>query len=186
MTYRSGFVALLLLLSANLWSESSSVDSVSISAPDQDTEIVLAEAISLLGGKGQVGSGVKAVEMLASLVNDGNTQAMLWLGRAYRDGLAGVEKDLTKAFNYFKMAAGKDGNDIEAQYELGKAYFMGEGTDRNLIAAYMWTSLSTGKKSDVTEKAEEQKSILANMLTKEQLETANTLIKQMKMLYLDQ
>ena len=109
---------------------------------------------------------------------------MLWLGRAYRDGLAGTDKDLEIAFDYFEGAAGREGLNPEAQYELGRAYLNGEGTDRNLIAAYMWTELSLQAPSRTSSSAEAQKSKLAKMLNKAQLGKAQELVNQLKILYL--
>nr|WP_306800278.1 hypothetical protein [Endozoicomonas sp. YOMI1] len=109
---------------------------------------------------------------------------MLWLGRAYRDGLAGTGKDIGMAFEYFQQAAGREGLNPEAQYELGRAYLKGEGTDRNLIAAYMWTELSLQTPSKISASAEAQKARLVTMLNTVQLEKARQLVEQLATLYL--
>lgn len=111
-------------------------------------------------------------------------RALLWLGRAYRDGLAGTPKDTRRAFGYFEQAAGREGRNGEARFELGRAYMNGEGTDRNLIAAYMWTDLSLHEISGLNSQARAQKARLEKMLSEAQLEKARVLVKQIETLYL--
>ena len=113
-------------------------------------------------------------------------QARVWLGRAYRDGLAGTPKDLKKSFIYFEQAAGKEGRNAEAQFELGKAYLNGTGTDRNLIAAYMWTALSLKQSFPLEAEARQQKRQLSGMLNDIQLEKARLLVTQLETFYLSQ
>ena len=54
-------------------------------------------------------------------------EAILWLGRAYRDWLAGTDRDVEMAFDYFEQAAGREGLNPEALYELGLACLNSEG-----------------------------------------------------------
>ncbi|USE34545.1 tetratricopeptide repeat protein [Endozoicomonas sp. SCSIO W0465] len=147
----------------------------------------LSEAIEILLS-GQPANPVEAIKNLQRIASQGDQQAraeaMLWLGRAYRDGLAGTGKDIGMAFDYFQRAAGREGLNPEAQYELGRAYLNGEGTDRNLIAAYMWTALSLHTPSKISASAEAQKARLANMLNTIQLEKAKQLVDQLKTFYL--
>ncbi len=125
------------------------------------------------------------VDLLEPLAEQGNAEARLLLAKAYRGGLAGVVKDRKKSFKLLEQAAGKEGKLSEAQFELGKSYYMGAGTDRNLIAAYMWTTVSLSGASDsFAEKAMEQKKDLAAQLNSEQLKKANELALQIKDLYL--
>lgn len=147
----------------------------------------LTEAIQMLQSEQGV-SSAKAINYLQHVASQGNqearAQALLWLGRAYRDGLADTGKDISMAFAYFEQAAGREGLNAEAQYELGRAYLRGEGTDRNLIAAYMWTELSLHKSSKMTVFAETQKSELEKMLNDAQLEKARELVNQLETVYL--
>ena len=128
----------------------------------------------------------KAKSLLQPLADDGNTLAMLWLGRACRDGLGGMEKDVKASFQYFQKAGGREGMNPEAQLELGRAYMYGEGTDKNLIAAYMWTALSAEKQGDWTHKAVSQRNDLQNRLTPAQQEKAKELVEQLRSIYLKQ
>ncbi len=147
----------------------------------------LAEAIQMLQSAQQT-SSAKAINSLQRVASVGNRQtraeAWLWLGRAYRDGLAGTGKDAGMAFDFFEKAAGREGLNVEAQYELGRAYLNGEGTDRNLIAAYMWTELSLHTSSKMSSSAEAQKARLVKMLNDAQLEKARELVNQLETLYL--
>ena len=147
----------------------------------------LIEAIQILQS-GQGANSAKAIKYLQRIASQGDQkargEAMLWLGRAYRDGLAGTGKDIGMAFDYFEQAAGREGLNPEAQYELGRAYLNGEGTDRNLIAAYMWTELSLHTPSKTSVSAEAQKARLANMLNDVQLDKARELVNQLETLYL--
>ena len=125
------------------------------------------------------------IDLLDPLVKKGNAEAQLLLAKAYREGLAGVSKDRKKSFKLLEQAAGKHGMLPEAQYELAKSYYQGAGTDRNLIAAYMWTSVSLAGASDsFAQQAMEQKQALAAQLNAEQLKKANELALQIKDLYL--
>ncbi|UYM15596.1 tetratricopeptide repeat protein [Endozoicomonas euniceicola] len=128
----------------------------------------------------------QAKALLQPLADNGNTRAQLWLGRAYRDGLGGIGKDINKSFRYFEQAGGREGMNPEAQMELGRAYMKGEGTDRNLIAAYMWTALSAEQQGSWTSKAIKQRQSLQDKLTPVQLEKAKELVEQLHSIYLKQ
>ncbi|WP_160174011.1 tetratricopeptide repeat protein [Endozoicomonas montiporae] len=146
---------------------------------------VLEAGITLLKSPGRSGSA-KAASLLQPLADEGNSRAQLWLGRAYRDGLGGMEKDTRKSFQYFQEAGGREGMNPEAQLELGRAYMKGEGTDRNLIAAYMWTALSADKQGSWTSDAIVQRDDLLNRLTPAQREKAGELVEQLRSIYLKQ
>ena len=160
-----------------------------LKADKGDVTAMYQTGVQLLTAKMPGGSAGKALGYLEKVAADDQSgfryKAQIWLGRAYRDALAGTEKDLKKSFNYFEQAAGKAGKDPEAQYELGKAYLNGAGTDRNLIAAYMWTSLSLRQTSPVATQAEQQKQQLAGMLNDLQLEKARLLVTQLETMYLN-
>ena len=181
-------VVLLVTMTASAW------DTTPASVPVQKESSVsgkvqgrLSEVIQNLRS-GQGANSAEAIKYLQHVAGQGDqkarAEALLWLGRAYRDGLAGTDKDLEIAFDYFEGAAGREGLNPEAQYELGRAYLNGEGTDRNLIAAYMWTELSLQAPSRTSSSAEAQKSKLAKMLNKAQLGKAQELVNQLKILYL--
>ena len=177
---------LLLAISAPAWG-AESLDQLLVAAEKGDTPAMYQAGVELL--KTEKGSD-RGIDFLVKVANDQQSElrqkAQVWLGRAYRDGLAGIPKDVKKAFTYFEQAAGKDGKDPEAQYELGKAYLNGTGTDRNLVSAYMWTELSLHKPSSVSAQAKQQKQQLEGMLTDLQKEKAVLLVSQLEALYLNQ
>lgn len=150
-----------------------------------DKAAMLEVGISLLQAPDKAGAA-KARPLLQPLAEEGSATAQLWLGRAYRDGLGGWEKDARKSFQYFEQSAGREGLNPEAQLELGKAYMNGEGTDKNLIAAYMWTALSAGYNGSWTELAVQQRDSLQKLLTPVQLEKARELVEQLQSIYLKQ
>ena len=150
------------------------------------SEPLLQDSIKVLKGESSGISTGQALDYLQLAESSENSSlrnlALVWLGRAYRDGLAGTVKDAQKAFHYFERAAGKDGGDPVARYELAQAYYQGTGTDRNLIAAYMWVSLSLHQETDVSVPARTLHKAVAGLLNKDQLVTAETLISQMETL----
>lgn len=106
-------------------------------------------------------------------------EAELWLGRIYQQGLGNVEKDLDYSFDYFVDSAGEGGLNSEAQYELGHAYLYGIGTDKNIIAAYIWTTLSLQEQGKTYDLAIQQQQYLQNRLTDIQLSKANLLVAKL-------
>ncbi|MGB0359797.1 MAG: tetratricopeptide repeat protein [Endozoicomonas sp.] len=128
------------------------------------------------------------IDKLQAVVQKGDqatrAEAQLLLGRIYRDGLVGMGKNKNLSFIFFEHAAGTNGLNTEAQYELGRAYMNGEGTDRNLIAAYIWTELSLNNNTILVQQAELQKKKLASMLNAQQLAKAEELVTQLEILYL--
>lgn len=166
-----------------------SLEQLSLKASKGDVPAMYQLGVEVLTGKASDTSHAKQaldyLEQVANSPSELGNKARLWLGRAYRDGLSGTGKDPEKSFRYFEQAAGKGGKDPEAQYELGKAYLNGTGTDRNLIAAYMWTALSLHKMSPVESQAKLQKQELTGLLNDIQLEKARELVTQLETLYLN-
>lgn len=156
----------------------------------QASDHILQNCIKALRGEQNGLTVSRAMDYLESFEMSKNrsirSQARLWLGRAYRDGLAGTAKDERRSFHYFELAAGKEGGDPEAQYELAQAYYQGVGTDRNLIAAYMWVSLSLHQKTDISASAGALQETVSKLLNKDQLATAKTLVSQLENLYLNE
>jgi uncharacterized membrane protein YedE/YeeE len=68
----------------------------------------------------------------------GKAHAEYIMGNAYAAGMPdlGIPKDLHQAFEWYLKAAKQ--NDIDAQYEVGAAYILGEGVPRNFQLARMW------------------------------------------------
>ena len=61
--------------------------------------------------------------------------------QCYEDGKAQLQiGNLTAAFEYFKKAA--TASHVEAQYELGRAYCKGRGTEENINEAVVWFEMA--------------------------------------------
>jgi|GEM_PF-4762146 len=65
-----------------------------------------------------------------------DVDSQLALGKAYTSGTSRVEKDLSQAKLWFERAA--KNNNSEAQYELGKLFYTGQGTDQDYFNAQEW------------------------------------------------
>jgi uncharacterized membrane protein YedE/YeeE len=68
----------------------------------------------------------------------GDAHAEYLMGNAYAAGMPGlgIKKDLATAFTWYMKAARQ--NDVDAQYEVGAAYILGEGVKRDLKQARIW------------------------------------------------
>ncbi|WP_062270469.1 tetratricopeptide repeat protein [Endozoicomonas arenosclerae] len=180
---QGGLLAITLLFSLSGWA----VDFASLvkQAKTGDQQAMLQAGSLLVTGKHKPEQSGQTESLLTPLVKAGNVKAELLLGKAYRDGLGGVSKDPKKGFELIELAAGRQGKSPEAQFELGKSYFKGAGTDRNLIAAYMWTSLSLeDSEGDFIPEARKQKQQLSELLNSAQRAKANELVSQIKTVYL--
>lgn len=125
----------------------------------------------------------QAIKTLRHSAENHSTEAQRLLGDAYSKGL-GVEKDLTLAFKHYAEAARQ--LDPMAQYEVAKAYFMGLGTDINIISAYMWATLSQNqlKESSLRSQTVQLREKISKLLTEEQIEKARMLSGQLQNIYL--
>ena len=91
------------------------------------------------------------------------------LGDKYFTGIE-VEKDETKAFELFHLAAKK--GHAEAQNIVGYMYYEGKGVPENDILAYAWFNIAASRG---IETAKTYKEILTKTLTPQQLEEAQKL-----------
>lgn len=68
----------------------------------------------------------------------GDPHAEYLMGNAYAAGMPslGIKKDLSAAFAWYLKAARQ--NDVDAQYEVGAAYVLGEGVKQDLKQARIW------------------------------------------------
>ncbi|MGI9278636.1 MAG: tetratricopeptide repeat protein [Endozoicomonas sp.] len=180
---QGGLLAITLLFTLNGWAADFS--GLLKQAKSGDEKAMLEAGSLLVTGKAKPENSSQTLSLLQPLANKGDVQAELMLGKAYRDGLGGVAKDPKKGFELIELAAGRQGKNAEAQYELGKSYYKGAGTDRNLIAAYMWTSLSLeDSEGDFIPAARKQKQELSEQLNSAQRTKANELVSQIKTVYL--
>lgn len=66
----------------------------------------------------------------------GNARAAFMLGLYHAEGLGGLPQDAAKAVALYRQAAIQE--DREAQCNLGTAYAMGEGADKDYATAVVW------------------------------------------------
>jgi len=91
-----------------------------------------AESESISGEEKQ-SKDAKAVELIQSSAEAGNTDAQQMLGSWHLLGAAGLAKDVTKAIEWFERATA--GGSMSAQLMLGIEYFSGEIVPKDLPKA---------------------------------------------------
>lgn len=80
-------------------------------------------------------NSAEAVRWLQSAARNGNTPAMLQLGRLYRSGV-GVLQNYAQSAKWIRTAAA--GGNAEGMLELGRLYRDGIGFEKNPVRAYVW------------------------------------------------
>lgn len=91
----------------------------------------------------------------------------------------GVKKNRKTALELYRKAA-EQGESV-AQYNLGLAYYYGEGFPQNYKTAYIWFSLSAANADeDQHEKAADLRDEVAKKLTPAQLEQAQQIASEWK------
>jgi hypothetical protein len=80
-------------------------------------------------------NSASAVRWLQLAADNGNTEAMVLLGRLSRSGV-GILQDFDRSAKWIQTAAVR-GN-IAGMLELGRLYRDGVGVDKNLVQAYAW------------------------------------------------
>jgi formylglycine-generating enzyme len=81
------------------------------------------------------GKTTEAFSSLKTLADNGNADAMNFVGRFYEDGLAGT-KDPNSAFNWYSKAA-QSGNPA-GMYNLAYFYLRGIGTQKDSVQSTKW------------------------------------------------
>jgi TPR repeat protein len=79
----------------------------------------------LVNGRGGAPDPVRAIQLLTSLLVEGNLSAADMLATIYLNGAAPLEPDYLKAAEYLKILA--DAGDAEAKIDLANLYARGEG-----------------------------------------------------------
>ena len=84
-----------------------------------------------------------AFHWISQAADLGNIKACRYAGMMCRSG-TGTNKDTAKAFHYFKKGSDPQDDesgiqgDIESQYELGRLYETGQGTEQDFFKARLW------------------------------------------------
>ena len=76
-----------------------------------------------------------------------SSESMTLLGAYYSEGIV-FEKDYKKALEYFIKALDIDKNNASAQFNIGQAYYYGEGVQQDYQKAFAWYTKAT--KQDYT------------------------------------
>ena len=85
------------------------------------------------------------ISRLRSAAEAGDTRAQLLLGKALREGVSGLPKDVTAAHDWFRRAA--DGGSASAAYHLGVMAKAGEGETADPQAAQRWLAIAAERGS---------------------------------------
>lgn len=95
------------------------------------------------------------------------------LGGIYASGGEGVTQDYKQTVKWYRKAA--EQGDVDAQYNLGQAYGMGQGVTQNYIRAHMWWNIA-GASGDSG--AVKKRDLVAKEMTSSQLQEAQKLASE--------
>lgn len=107
-----------------------------------------------------------ALHWLKRAADNGNTEAMIVLGRLLRSGV-GVLQNFGQASQWLETAA-KKGNS-EGMLELGRLYRDGVGVDKDPVLAYVWFNRASAERNL---DAVREREAIARILTPEELKKA--------------
>lgn len=120
----------------------------------------------------------EALSWIAPLARDGQEDALAWITARAQDGLRAARTELglirlaqdpAAAVQLLVQAA--EAGDVRAQLELGRMHGAGDGVAQDYVAAHAWYNLAAASGSA---KAAEQRDILGNLLTPDQIAAAQT------------
>lgn len=96
-------------------------------------------AYALGNGRGVEKSGLKAIDALKELAQDGNAEAMSTLGRVYKFGWWDQPVNAKDGIAWFEKAAAAGDN--MARLNLGYSYMLGDGVEKNEKEGVRWFKL---------------------------------------------
>jgi TPR repeat protein len=109
-----------------------------------------------------------AVRWLSKSADQGNTNAMVALGRLSKVGL-GVLQSYEQSLEWMKAAAHQGNSD--GMLELGRLYREGIAVPKDIVQAYIWLNRSAAKHNRI---AAHERDVIGNALTPEQLKEAQS------------
>ncbi len=118
-------------------------------------------------------NSAEAVKWLEMAAENGNTDAMIFLGRLSRTGV-GILQNYSQASNWIQLAAEK-GNP-EGMLEMGRLCRDGVGVEKSLVMAYAWFNRAAAEHN--LDAVNERDSI-AKILTTEELKQAQQLSSEL-------
>ena len=125
------------------------------------------------------GNHLKAFEIWRPMAEGGHASAQYMLGYLYQRG-EGVLPDPKTAARWYRKAANQ--GDPDAQLNLGLLYALGQGVKRDFVQAYKWFSLAYVRypPGQYRENAFRNRENAASVLTEEQIERAERLVRRWK------
>jgi TPR repeat protein len=124
----------------------------------------------------------KWLERTRCRAEQGDAEAQLSLGIAYRDGSDGPPQNYVKAAKWFHKAA--EQKNAMAQFNLGRLYENGHGVPQDYVKAHMWYNVavatfgSNGKDSLSRMSAFKRREALAARMTSQQIAEAHELARE--------
>lgn len=142
-------VILIVAIAATYWLTSTEASSLEtpVSAPEVEPKIKEAAEAGDAGAQFTLGNALlqnpehtpenslRAVRWLEKSAENGNTEAMIVLGRLSQTGV-GILQNFCNAVKWIEMAAARGNR--EGMLELGLLYRDGIGVDRDPVRAYVW------------------------------------------------
>jgi len=90
----------------------------------------------------------KGLQIIQQLAESGYPDAIVYYGMVLNEGRAGRDPDSVEAVKWFKLCADRYQHP-QAQYELGVAYYTGEGVEEDEAEAVRLFELASGKSAFV-------------------------------------
>lgn len=138
---------------------------IAAEAGDAGAQLTLAESL-LQDSTDTPGNSSKAVRWLEMSAENGNTEAMIRLGRMSRTGI-GILQNFCNAVRWIHMAAAS--GDREGMLELGRLYRDGVGVNKDPVRAYVWFNRAAAAHNIEAVREREK---IAHTLTAEELREA--------------
>ena len=123
-------------------------------------------------GQGVIQDYKEALKWSRLAAEQGNAIAQSNLGIMYRKG-QGVIQDYKEALKWYRLAA--EQGDASAQSNLGFMYGTGQGVLQDYARAHMWLNLASA--AGDSKYGTENRDILANKMTPQQIEKAQEMAK---------
>lgn len=122
---------------------------------------------------------MKWLARIRCIAEQGDTEAQLKLGIAYRDGSDGPPQDYTEAAKWFHKAAEQE--NAMAQFNLGLLYENGRGVPQDYVQAHMWYNLAAAGfdwRDESRRRAFERRDGVALRMTSQQIVEAQRLARE--------
>ena len=129
------------------------------------------------GGLGIRQDYAEAVKWYRKATEQGYALAQHNLGHMYGEG-EGVPQNYAEAVKWYREAA--EQGFLKAQFALGSMYDRGRGVPQDYIEAHKWFNLAATQRSEVQEKARENRDLLEKRMTSAQIAEAQKLAREWK------